>query len=258
MYFTQIQRTGSRAFGVRLLSTIFMSTTCSAFAAPPFVTDDPEPVEYQHSELHIAYQLTKTKDGRTGAMPQIEYNYGPVPDVQVGITIPYGFSSPGLGKSTTGIGDIGLSLKYRFMLESDNSPMVAIFPVLITHTGDNRKGLGVGGAQLFLPIWIQKRWGEWQSYGGGGYWISHAPDIKNHWFAGWLVQKDISAQFTVGGEIFHTTEQTNGQGSSTGFNVGGYYNFDEHNHLLYSVGKGLQNTNLTNQFSLYLGYESTW
>ena len=134
----------------------------------------------------------------------------------------------------------------------------SIFPALVTHPGNESKGLGSGGSQLFIPIWTQKKWGDWQSYGGGGYWISHAPGILSHWFFGWVVQSDISERITLGGEVFHSTEQTSGQGSSTGFNIGGYYNFNERDHLLLSLGKGLRNVNATNQLSSYLGYERTW
>jgi len=63
---------------------------------------------------------------------------------------------------------------------------------------------------------------------------------------------------SLGGEIFHNTEQATGQGSSAGFNIGGGYNFDEHNHLLFSAGKGLRNATLTNQSSTYLAYQRTW
>jgi hypothetical protein len=49
-----------------------------------------------------------------------------------------------------------------------------------------------------------------------------------------------------------------GQGSSTGFNVGGFYNFDEHNHLLFSAGKGVRNAVQTNQVSSYVGYQYTF
>lgn len=229
-----------------------------ALAGPPFMTDDPEPVEYQHSEFYIASQQTKTTDGRSGTLPHLEYNYGVAPDLHLHIIVPYTFNSPTGGATERGIGDTELGVKYRFIPETGNSPMVGIFPILLTHTGNYDKGLGAGGTQLFLPIWIQKKWGEWQSYGGGGYWISHAPDIKNHWFTGWQVQKEISEHVTLGGEIFHSTEQVAGQGASTGFNLGGYYNFDEHNHLLFSAGKGLKNANLTNQLSTYLAYQWVW
>ncbi|AJP48330.1 hypothetical protein PG1C_07365 [Rugosibacter aromaticivorans] len=62
----------------------------------------------------------------------------------------------------------------------------------------------------------------------------------------------------MGGEIFHGTEQAPGEGSSTGFNLGGSYHFDGHNHLLFSAGYGLTNTSSTNKFLSYIGYQLTW
>ena len=229
-----------------------------AVAGPPFLTDDPEPVEYQHHEFYISSQQTKTADGRDGTQPHFEYNYGAAPELQLHLIVPYAFSSPTDGPRHSGLGDIELGAKYRFLQETENRPMVGIFPIVVTHTGDMDKGLGNGATQVFLPVWLQKKWGDWQSYGGGGYWINHAADSKNHWFFGWQLQKDISEHLTLGGEIFHSTEQTPGEGSSTGFNLGGTYSFDEHNHLLFSVGRGLTNVDKTNQFSSYAGYQWTW
>lgn len=40
----------------------------SAQAGPPFLTDDPEPVDLHHSEVNFIYQQTRTSDGRGGAL----------------------------------------------------------------------------------------------------------------------------------------------------------------------------------------------
>ncbi len=151
-----------------------------------------------------------------------------------------------------------MSVKYRFIQETDNRPMVSIFPRVVTNTGDAGKGLGNGAPQVFPPVWLQKKWGEWQSYGGGGYWINNAPNAINHWFFGWQLQKDISEHLTLGGEIYFNTEQTAGIGSSSGFNLGGFYNLYEHNHLFFWAGRGLTNVEGTNQLSFYIGYQLTW
>ena len=229
-----------------------------ALAGPPFLTDDPEPVPYQHHEFYIATQQTKTADGRTGTLPSFEYNYGALPDLQLHAIVPFAFNDPTGGDSHHGLGDIELGVKYRFFQETDSLPMMGVFPIFVTRTGDADKGLGNGDTQLFLPLWLQKKWGEWQTYGGGGYWINNATDGKNHWFFGWQLQREITEHLTLGGEIFHNTEQVPGEGSSTGFNLGGSFNFDEHNHLLFSAGRGLDNADATNQFSFYLGYQLTW
>ena len=243
--------------GTLLACTMLMASPL-ALAGPPFMTDDPEPVDYQHHEFYISTQQTKTADGRAGTLPHVEFNYGVVPDVMLHIIVPYAFNDPVGGPNEHGLGDVELGVKYRFVQETESHPMVGIFPIYMTQTGNTDKGLGNGASQFFLPVWLQKRWGEWQSYGGGGYWVNDALGAKNHWFFGWQLQRDLSDHLTLGGEIFHSTEQAQGQGSSTGFNLGGAYNFDENNHLLFSVGKGLSNADLTNQFSSYLGYQWTW
>lgn len=242
----------------RFITCATLITSAPALAGPPFLTDDPEPVEYQHHEFYIASQQVKTQDGRSGTLPLFEFNYGAAPDLQLHIIAPYVFGNPVDGPRQRGLGDVELGAKYRFMQESEDRPMMGIFPIVITHTGDTDKGVGNGATQVFLPAWLQKKWDGWQSYGGGGYWINHAADAKNHWFFGWQLQKAISEHLTLGGEIYHSTEQVSGEGSSTGFNLGGAYNFDEHNHLLFSAGRGLTNVDMTNKSSSYVGYQLTW
>lgn len=229
-----------------------------AMAGPPFMTDDPEPVEYHHHEFYIATQMTKTADGTEGTLPHIEYNYGAAPNLMVHILIPYAFTDPKNASSESGLGDIELGVKYRFLNESGGIPMAGIFPLVLTPTGDDKKGLGNGSTQVFLPLWLQKNWGDWQTNFGGGYWINNAEGAKNHWFFGWEIQKNLSESLMLGGELFYSTEAADGEGSSSGFNIGGIYNFNDHNHLLFSIGGGLSNISTTNEFSSYLGYQWTW
>jgi hypothetical protein len=41
---------------------------------------------------------------------------------------------------------------------------------------------------------------------------------------------------------------------STGFNFGAIYDFNEHDHFLFSAGRGLQNADTTNDFSWSVGF----
>jgi len=243
-----------------LLSIVASSLLVTAFPAwcgPPFVTDDPEPVEYQHSEMYIASEQTNTAGGKT-VTPSVEYNYGALPDVQLSITVPYVFDSPAGQVKQQGMGDLVLGAKYRFLKETDSQPMMAVFPIVVTPNGDANKGLGNGATQIFLPLWIQKTWGDWQSYGGGGYWINKAPGANNHWYFGWELQKSISERLTIGGEVFHETEQLPADTSSSGFSLGGIYNLDRHNRLLLSIGRGITEISTQNRFSSYIAYGLTW
>ena len=108
---------------------------------------------------------------------------------------------------------------------------------------------------MFLPMWSQKSFGDWTIDGGGGYWINQdGEDDKNYWFFGWLLQRKVTDKLSVGGEIFHQTADKVGGDDSTGFNFGAIYDFNEHNHFLFSAGRGLQNADTTNDFSWYVGF----
>ena len=50
---------------------------------------------------------------------------------------------------------------------------------------------------------LQKDFGRWTSYGGGGYWNNPGPGNRNYWFAGWLLQYQCADNLALGGELFH-------------------------------------------------------
>ncbi len=233
-----------------------------ANAGPPFRTDDPEPVEYQHWEFYTFSTGTHVSGDTSGVLPAWEFNYGLIPNGQLHIVAPVAFDSPSGGSTLFGYGDTELGFKYRFIDEDKDGtlPQVGIFPIVELPTGNQNRHLGAGHVRLFLPVWVQKSFGDWTTYGGGGYWINQDDDLgdKNYWFFGWLLQRKVTEKLTLGGELFHQTADTEGGGDSTGFNIGGFYDFDEHNHLLFSAGAGLQNASQTNLYSWYLGYQVTY
>ncbi len=75
--------------------------------------------------------------------------------------------------------------------------MAGIYPLLEIPTGDESKGLGNVDTQAFLPLWLQKAWGPWQMYGGGGYWINPGEGHRDFWFSGWQVQREINKNITL-------------------------------------------------------------
>lgn len=226
-----------------------------ARAGPPFVTDDPEPVEFHHWEVYIASIFSHEKDGTTGTGPHVEVNYGAVPNLQIHLIAPMAFNHPESGSTQYGYGDTELGVKYRFVQETKSRPQVGIFPLLEVPTGDSARGLGSGHLQVFLPVWVQKSWGPWLSYGGGGYWHNPGAGNKDYWLIGWQFQRDLSKFLTLGGEIYHTTPSVVGGESGTIINLGGFYNFDDGHHLLFSAGRGIQGPNL---FSGYVAYQWTF
>ncbi len=225
-----------------------------ARAGPPFVTDDPEPVEYRHWEIYLASQDAKDKDGWSGTDPHFEVNYGALPNLQLHLIAPLAYVRPNDGSSHYGFGDLELGVKYRFIQEADWRPMVGVFPIVDLPTGNSSLGLGSGYYRIFLPIWFQKSLGPWQSYGGGGYWINAGSGNKNYWFFGWQVQRELSKAITLGGEVFYNTPTARAEGGRTGFNVGTIVNLTDEHHLLLSAGRDIHGQN---RFSAYIAYQLT-
>jgi hypothetical protein len=225
-----------------------------AWAGPPFVTDDPEPVEYRHWEIYLASQHAKDKDGWSGTAPHFEVNYGALPNLQLHLIAPFAYVKPNEGSSHYGFGDLELGAKYRFIQETDWRPQVGAFLIVDMPTGRSSKGLGNGYVKTFLPIWFQKSWGPLTSYGGGGYWFNPGSENKDYWFAGWEVQCQLSKIVTLGGEVFYNTPTAKGEGSRTGFNVGTIVNITDEHHLLFSTGRDIHGQN---RFSAYIAYQLT-
>ena len=68
--------------------------------------------------------------------------------------------------------------------------------------------MGNGKTQVFVPVWIQKEFGKWTTYGGGGYWFNPGEGNRDYWFAGWEVQRKLTEKFTAGLEIQFRTADT--------------------------------------------------
>jgi hypothetical protein len=101
---------------------------------------------------------------------------------------------------------------------------------------------------------LQKSWGPWTTYGGGGYWFNPASENKDYWFFGWEVQREFSKAITLGAEMFYNTPTAKGESDRTGFNVGTILNFTDEHHLLFSAGRDIHGQN---RFSVYIAYQLT-
>jgi hypothetical protein len=208
----------------------------TATAGPPFMTDDPEPVPFRHYEYYLFSTVDRSTEGYDAMLPAMEFNVGAAPNLQLHIVAPLQFHIPNEGSTTFGLGDMELGVKYRFLAEKGWRPQVGIFPMLEIPTGDSQRNLGNGSLWTKLPLWIQKIHGPWTSYGGGGYIINHAPGMRDHFFFGWQLQREINQHWTLGGEWFNPGKESP-QGRNTHMvNLGGFYNFREGFSFLFTVG----------------------
>ena len=105
-------------------------------------------------------------------------------------------------RPSTGLGDLQIGIKYRFLKETEDWPQLGIYPMLMVPTGRCRSWLGQRQCVGELPLWAQKSWGKWTTYGGIGFAINPAAGHNNYLFGGWLLQRKVTEKLTLGGEIY--------------------------------------------------------
>lgn len=214
----------------------------AAFAGPPFQTDDPDPVAYRYFEMY-AFELSDstTAGGTALEIPSYEVNYGIVPNVQLHLVVPLlAAIPPDKGPVNYGIGDTELGVKLRFVKETKRRPEVGIFPFIELPSGNAAKGLGVGSTWYRMPLWLQKSWGPWTTYGGGGEAVVREAGYKDYPFAGWLVQRQINKKLMLGMELFGHGALGEAVGSTryaTMADLGGSYEFKDGFDLLFAAGR---------------------
>jgi hypothetical protein len=113
-----------------------------AVAGPPFRTDDPEPVDYEHWEFYLFSTGTHVRGDTAATLPGVEINYGALPDLQLHVIAPLALNDAAGSSAQYGYGDTELGVKYRFIPEDENGwrPMVGIFPLLEVPTGNADRG----------------------------------------------------------------------------------------------------------------------
>lgn len=240
--------------GMRTLAFLALAiASASAVAGPPFLTDDPEPVDRDHAEVNLIGQRVRTATGRAGSVTG-EVNIGCAAETQCHFAVPVAFDHPAGGRSRAGLGDIEVGLKYRFFDLADEGWSAAVYPTLALATGDAGRGLGNGHAQLLLPLWMQRSFGPWSLDAGIGRLFNRAPGARDSWFAGMLAQRSFGDGFILGAELYRRTSSVEDQPAMAGFNVGAVVNVAAHQNLLVSAGRGLMHVE-ANRCAMFLAYQ---
>jgi hypothetical protein len=231
----------------------------NVLAGPPYQTDDPEPPEPGHLEMFFAASVAGEADGMSGACPQVEFNYGAAENIQLSLSPQMAYvawhNTPSSYAVNYGLGDFELGAKYRFLKETAICPKAAFYPKMVLPVGDRNRGLGSGYVKAFLPVWLQKSWGPWCAFGGGGYWFNPGEGNRNWIFTGAALQRDLGDVVTLGGEMFfHSAEQI-GDENGFGGNLVLLWHLTKGDWLVFSAGRdqGKGNT----RFAGYVAYRKT-
>ena len=236
---------------------IGMLAAAPVHANPPFETDDPGVFPQHTGEAYLFSSGTRSAgDTALGAAPGVEVNYSFAANTFAHLIVPAGYDNEAGSRSTYGLGNVELGFKWRFLNQDDNGIDVATFPLAELPSGSARRGLGSHKASYFVPLWLQKDFGPWTVYGGGGRWFEHDRGRRDWWFSGLLVQRQLTPRLYLGGELTHSTPQVPGGPSATGFNLGGGYTFSKPWQVLFSAGRNLTNV-ADNRFTFYLALYRT-
>jgi len=219
-----------------------------AWAGPPYVTDDPEPTDYRHYEVYGFTGGTTTRDG-TSTTTGIDFNYGGAENVQLTAVLPLVYDAPAFGADTFGIGNIELAAKFKFLHQDTAGADVAFFPRVFLPTISAQAG--EHHASLLLPVFVERTWGDWSTFGGGGCTLNRGGDSEDFCQVGWVVTRQVMPALNLGVEVYHQGADTKGGKASTGVGVGAIYDLNDNYHLMASFGPGIQNAAETNRYTWY-------
>ena len=241
-------RTHNKKYAILYVIMLCISIQ-NSYAGPPFNTDDPQPVLYKHWEYYISSINVFQSDGWSGTSPHFEVNYGLIRNLQVHILLPLNYTYVRHQEAKFGYADTEFGIKYCFMQETESRPQIGVFPILEIPTIKNNE-FSDGKTRVFIPVWAQKSWNKFTTYGGVGYWINPGTGKKNSIFSGWELQYDFSKVVTLGGELYFQSADAVDSKSVTAVNIGGSINASPKMHFIFSIGHSLTNESF---YSSYAG-----
>jgi hypothetical protein len=238
-----------------ILFVILFLVPFTVAAGPPYITDDPEPLQRHHGEFLVASQILNAIDRFSIVLPGVEFNFGLTDNVMSHLIVPFILSKPDSHVATFSPGDVELGLKFRFFNETNLLPQIGTFPHLEIPIGDSAKGAGSGSVEVFIPVWFQKEFGPWTTYGGGGLWVQIAQGSTDFCLFGWEIQRELGKKLTLGAKLFATTGSFESARAQIGLNVGGSFDFSNAHHTLFSIGREIKGSD---KFLMYLAYQLTF
>ena len=149
----------------------------------------------------------------------------------------------------TGIGNIELAAKVRFLHQDDFGWDVAVFPRVFLPSASGNAG--DRHASFLLPVWVGKDFGPWSTFGGGGCALNNGGGSQDYCQIGWAVTREVTPTLHLGTEIYHQTADTRGGRATTGLGAGAVYDLSDHYHLMASIGPGIENAAETDRYSWY-------
>lgn len=236
------------------ISVICFFATC-AFAGPPYLNDDPQPTDYKKYEIYAFNNVSKSSDGANSEYG-IDFNYGGFENTQLTAVLPWVNTKANGEKSQSGFGNPELAVKYKFLHQDKNGIDAAFFPRLYLPAKNEK--FGVTHSQLLLPIFIQRDFGKYAIFGGGGCTLNNGFNSRNFCNLGATLTRNINSKLHIGAEIFGQTPDTTDAKASGGYGIGAIYDITNKYHFLISYNENRLNRASNYKNGYYFSILSTF
>lgn len=221
-----------------------MALITPALGGPPYLTNDPVPTEFRGYEIYF-FSAGKLVPGGAESETGIDFNYGAAPNLQLTAEMPFKRDVAG----RTGLANVALAVKYRFLTQDSFGLDVSFFPKLILPSASS--AVGDRHMSLMLPFWAQRDFGKWSVFGGGGCTLNHTRSSNDFCRAGLAVTREIADGLKLGAEVFHSGSPEPGGHANTALGVGLTWSMSERYHLLASWGPNLTRPTTNGRSNFY-------
>jgi Putative MetA-pathway of phenol degradation len=225
-----------------------------AQAASNFATDNADIAPANSWEFDLRNTGTfvnRPKPQQGGNLLGLEIDHVVADGFQIHFSMPVNYQHTENSNPIVAQGYMEFGIKYQFVKEIENSwiPSVAIEPVVDLPTAHPQFEDINNHTQYFVPVWISKSQDPWQVTAGGGIAINPGAGNTNWALFGLGINRDITPDLNLAGEIYHTTSNKHHGKSLTAINIGVTYNINENWHVNGSVGFGIQNSAYNDVFN---------
>ncbi len=128
-----------------LLVPAALAVAAGSRAEPPFVTDDPVPLDRGDWEIDIAAIFNRDAGGWSGALPSFEIDYGALPNLELHFEVTNSFLAPVHGSALMDSEMWNSGPSIASFKKPNRFPQVSLRPTCHhSRPGDKQRGLGFG------------------------------------------------------------------------------------------------------------------
>jgi hypothetical protein len=234
-------RSRRRHLGIFITLVAFAALPAALWAqgGPPLLTDDPGTPGNGNSELNIAFTLERFRHESLYEAPLLDFNYGVGERIQLKIELPWLLKHENPGPDASGLGNVLLGFKYRFLDHDKSEVDVSFYPQaeFRTTAHSRRTGLVGEGLSLLLPVQAAREFGPIGINVELGYLL--AEEEEDAWVWGVALSHDLVEGLEILGEIHGVTGTRFDRGELV-WNIGARIKLNDLNTVLLSVGRGIR------------------